>query len=40
MYVVIESGRVTYRGSKADCLTVVDMVGGKVCLAGLFQLFV
>lgn len=40
MYVVIESGRVTYRGTKADCLTVVDMTGGVVRRASLFQLFV
>ena len=40
MYVVVESGRVTYRGTKADCLTVVDMAGGTIRLANIMQLFV
>ena len=40
MYVVIENDRVLYRGTKADCLTVVDMAGGTIRLASLFQLFV
>lgn len=40
MYVVIESGRVTYRGTKADCLSVIDMTGGTIRLASLFQLLI
>lgn len=40
MYVVIDAGRVTYRGTKADCLTVVDMVGGTIRFASPFQLFI
>lgn len=40
MFVVVESGRVTYRGTKANCLTVVDIAGGTIRRAGLFQLFV
>lgn len=40
MHVVIESGRVTYRGTKADCLTVVDIAGGTIRFASLFQLLI
>lgn len=40
MYIVVESGCATYRGTKADCLTVVDMAGGVVRLASLFQLLI
>lgn len=40
MFVVVESGRVTYRGTKANCLTVVDIAGGTIRLASLFQLYI
>lgn len=39
MFVVVQNGAVTYRGTRADCLTVVDAVGGNVKRASLFQFF-
>lgn len=40
VFVVVQDGAVTYRGTRADCLTVVDVTGGIVKRVSLFQLFV